>query len=635
MCKNNNCGCSNSTPCTTPDCSCPVLISSDCVNNVTEDLVCSNIPKGLTLTETLVQLDKAICDKFGSVSNFFTLVNVGTGADIYKGTDLLGKKQLRSLKSSNNSVTITEGADEIDLTVVSEASVLPPLDKIDEGNGLGIIVRGRITGNYGNIGLNATDLSYSNGASTTRGATGELSFAEGQNNIASGFASHVEGITSISSGIGSHAEGIETTSEGTGSHAEGDNTEASGAGAHSEGGYTTASGARSHAEGEYGEASGDFSHSEGEATYAMGLASHSEGSGGQAYGDYSHVGGKETYAQSYAEFSTGHFGTNPLGSATTIVPTNRLFNVGNGLSDVTRSDAFTLLKNGLATLPSVTNSLIAAASGKAIVTKEYLEANSSGVVDATASVKGILKLTGDLGGTADAPTTPTAVHLTGTENITGNKSFKVQMDVSGTQANASFGLFAVQKTGGAYAASSILNSGTGVSFDVTAASASGDIVLLKGQTGFANKVLSYTYNNVERFVIDASANITAMGNMTSASFIKAGGTNLQHLMADGSVLNINPQKPIIVTANYTLTDADHGLTIFVDTTSSAVTITRGGGITISGFCVGFIHKAGANDLSFVGASNPTGLKSKGIGFQTFIERELATINYYLLGNTKA
>ena len=55
-----------------------------------------------------------------------------------------------------------------------------------------------------------------------------------------------------------------------------------------------------------------------------------------------------------------------------------MFNVGNGsvhaaTGVVTRSDAFTILRNGLATLPSVTNALISAASGKAVVTKEYLQ----------------------------------------------------------------------------------------------------------------------------------------------------------------------------------------------------------------------------------------------------------------------
>jgi len=48
---------------------------------------------------------------------------------------------------------------------------------------------------------------------------------------------------------------------------------------------------------------------------------------------------------------------------------------------------------------------------------------TSGSVGATATVLGVIKLTGALGGTADAPTTPTAVHLTGNEIVDGIKTF--------------------------------------------------------------------------------------------------------------------------------------------------------------------------------------------------------------------
>lgn len=44
------------------------------------------------------------------------------------------------------------------------------------------------------------------------------------------------------------------------------------------------------------------------------------------------------------------------------------------------------------------------------------------VPDATTTIKGILKLANDLGGTADTPTTPTAVHKTGNENNTRCKT---------------------------------------------------------------------------------------------------------------------------------------------------------------------------------------------------------------------
>jgi hypothetical protein len=53
---------------------------------------------------------------------------------------------------------------------------------------------------------------------------------------------------------------------------------------------------------------------------------------------------------------------------------DRVFNVGNGTSSTSRSNALTILKNGLATLPSVTIPLINEANGQAVTTKEYTDA---------------------------------------------------------------------------------------------------------------------------------------------------------------------------------------------------------------------------------------------------------------------
>lgn len=89
-------------------------------------------------------------------------------------------------------------------------------------------------------------------------------------------------------------------------------------------------------------------------------------------------GGSNNIAQSYGEWVGGLYSTNysPL-STTNFQATDRIFNVGNGTSDVNRKDAFTVLKNGLATLPSVTNALIYVGSPKAIVTKGYAVATYS------------------------------------------------------------------------------------------------------------------------------------------------------------------------------------------------------------------------------------------------------------------
>lgn len=84
-------------------------------------------------------------------------------------------------------------------------------------------------------------------------------------------------------------------------------------------------------------------------------------------------GGSHNTAQSYGEWVGGTYGTNYTPSSTTsFIATDRIFNVGNGTSEINRKDALTILKNGLATLPSVTNTLITEGSPKAVVTKEYV-----------------------------------------------------------------------------------------------------------------------------------------------------------------------------------------------------------------------------------------------------------------------
>ena len=60
------------------------------------------------------------------------------------------------------------------------------LEQITEGSNTGYRINGSNNGaNYGDIGVDAVDLSYSSGTSSTRGAT-RYSFSAGYNNIASG-----------------------------------------------------------------------------------------------------------------------------------------------------------------------------------------------------------------------------------------------------------------------------------------------------------------------------------------------------------------------------------------------------------------------------------------------------------------
>ena len=112
-------------------------------------------------------------------------------------------------------------------------------------------------------------------------ATGDTSYAEGQNTKAIGMGSHAEGFLTTTRGAFSHAQGFNTTTIGDTSYAEGKNT--------------TAKGESSHAEGHGTRAIGDGSHAEGQNTEANGWVSHAEGGGTQVSGAYSHAQGSSNY----------------------------------------------------------------------------------------------------------------------------------------------------------------------------------------------------------------------------------------------------------------------------------------------------------------------------------------------------
>jgi len=87
-------------------------------------------------------------------------------------------------------------------------------------------------------------------------------------------------------------------------------------------------------------------------------------------------GGIGNEAKAYGEWVGGLYASNAGPSSSNVtIPTDKLFHVGNGTDDANRSDALLILKNGTATLPSVTNALLDAGSEKVIITKEYADAN--------------------------------------------------------------------------------------------------------------------------------------------------------------------------------------------------------------------------------------------------------------------
>jgi hypothetical protein len=119
--------CSQTTPCVQETCACAVFLEDTCIT-ITEDLVCSGILKAQTLSEVLKQLDAYICERFGSVEGFFKLVNVGTGAEIYKGISILGEKEIKSIKGTSL-IDVTNLADEVEVAI-NEAALTAFIEEV-------------------------------------------------------------------------------------------------------------------------------------------------------------------------------------------------------------------------------------------------------------------------------------------------------------------------------------------------------------------------------------------------------------------------------------------------------------------------------------------------------------------------
>ena len=112
----------NPAPCQEPqDCSCPTILKTDCSTYSGEDLECSGIKKGTILTELIQQLDAFICKVREDLINAFTLRNIGTGAEVYKGVDLLGRKEIRKINATGDLVSVTQNTDDISIGIDEDA----------------------------------------------------------------------------------------------------------------------------------------------------------------------------------------------------------------------------------------------------------------------------------------------------------------------------------------------------------------------------------------------------------------------------------------------------------------------------------------------------------------------------------
>lgn len=161
---------------------------------------------------------------------------------------------LPNINNAGNGIVYTAGRG----ISISSSNVISRtgLEEVTEGGNQGWRLIGVNANNYGNIGYKALDLSYSDGASETRGATGGYSTAIGFGNTSSGDYSFSSGYESISSGRYSFSSGNSNQSTGENSFAVGNRNLASGHSSFVLGSRNTASGHQSFVLGDSSEASG-------------------------------------------------------------------------------------------------------------------------------------------------------------------------------------------------------------------------------------------------------------------------------------------------------------------------------------------------------------------------------------------
>jgi len=194
------------------------------------------------------------------------------------------------------------------------------LEALDEGFGVGWRLIGKDPAAHSSLGNNAIDFTLTNTLDNNKGAKGTCSVAFGFNTRADGNYSFTTGQNAVASHTYSIASGVNVT----------------------------ASGYASVAIGQYTKATGDFSFANG---YRCSAINPNQTSIGKANGS---------------------------GSTESI--TGTILEVGNGAAYNDRSNAFEVYLAGEVVAPDLTEALInAESSGKVLVTKEWVTANSGGV----------------------------------------------------------------------------------------------------------------------------------------------------------------------------------------------------------------------------------------------------------------
>ncbi len=133
---------------------------------------------------------------------------------------------------------------------------------------------------------------------------------------------------------------------------------------------------------------GVSSFAEGNRTHASGSTSHSQGTSTRAVGNNSYAGGQENSAQSFCETTIGLFATDyNASSISSIVSTDRVFNIGIGTTSSIRKDGLTLYKSGVLTASGLTIAHISSGDPRTLLTREYFHSVSGGTTGGTPTLE--------------------------------------------------------------------------------------------------------------------------------------------------------------------------------------------------------------------------------------------------------
>lgn len=114
-------------------CDCPIVdLSTDCVLYNQDPILYGAVEVVPTNTILSVALDNIVQffkTELEAVKKFLRIINVGTGASIYAGDNLIGEKKLRKINSTSPIVTVTENTNDISLGIDSAS-----LDTFIEAN---------------------------------------------------------------------------------------------------------------------------------------------------------------------------------------------------------------------------------------------------------------------------------------------------------------------------------------------------------------------------------------------------------------------------------------------------------------------------------------------------------------------